>query len=112
MVEFILQRIELNLLKSISLEEEALLKKHNAISDDKVFKNYLQFVLSNMNFLLSISDKKEINLNFKLFSMYFFDNDFVYKYDSQNVRFNANLVNSEFSVNKLILKVIVHIGFN
>jgi len=100
-IEFILQRIELNLLKSISEKEEALLKKHNGLSDDKMFKIYLNFVLNNMNFLLAVSDQKEVQLNFKLFNMFFFDSDFVYKYDNQNIRYSENLVNSEFSVRSL-----------
>ncbi len=102
MLEFILQRIDLNLLKTISPEEENILKKNNALSDEKYYKVYMQFIMNNMNFILSVSDKKETKLSFKLYNMFFFDNDFTYRYDGQNIRYDEHLVNSEFSVNIIL----------
>ena len=90
-MEFLLHRVEFIIMKSLTAEEVPLFSKIQTQYSPNIqpFKNYLSFVINNINFALSISERKNMKLNLKIFNMFLFDNDYIYKEESQS-RYNTN----------------------
>lgn len=99
-MEFKLARLEINILKSLSYEERSMFcgasdLSHNSKPSD--FKNYLNFVMNNLSFNMSVYESKNTNLNVKLFNMFLFDSDFYYnKTEASSAPQQEMLVNPEF----------------
>jgi hypothetical protein len=100
-MEFKLARLEINILKSLSYEERSMFNDASGLNavnpPPSPFKNYLNFVLNNLSFNLSVSESKNTKLNVKLFNMFLFDSDFYYnKTETSSAPQQEMLVHPEF----------------
>jgi len=103
-MEFVLYRVEFIILKSLSAEEIPLYSKIQSqfSQNAQPFKNYLSFVINNINFGVTISEKKNMIVNLKIFNMFLFDNDYVYKQDTSSGGKSLSIGNSQIQQELLV----------